>query len=365
LRPGLLRVACAAVATGLALPSTATAWAAPLPSAATALAIPRAVEAGPHTTAVEVTDSRGVRLRFPRPVERVVCLIESALSGLYMLGAESVVVGVPAQVYTSPTFAWYARLDERVRRRRLPVAGSWDFISLERVLALRPDVVLIWAAQREAIAALEERGVAVFAVFIDSQPDLYGEVLALGALSGTSARARQLVSAAQAAIAGVTRRLSLAPARRRPSVYYSWSPGELETSCGQSTVDELITLAGGRNVCGSLPREHLVAQAERLLVWNPEVIVLWPSPRRRPADVLADPRWRTLRAVQRGAVYELPEAFVSDLWTLKVQHTVKVLAKRLHPDLFSDLDLEADQRAMLRSLYGARIAGHGTRLDGQ
>jgi iron complex transport system substrate-binding protein len=307
--------------------------------------------AQPHDLTLTVTDFRGKSLRTTRPVGRVVCLIESALSGLFMLGAGDHVIGVSEQVYGSP-FDWYARLDDRIRRHELPVPGNWDFASLESILALEPDLVIMWAAQHESIAALEERGVPVFGVFIASEDDVFREIEALGTLTGKTARARVLIDGTRTEVAGVFSRLGQRP---RPEVFYTWPGSDLETSCGPSMVNDIISRAGGRNVCEGVMREHAVVNAERLLLWDPAVLILWPSTQRRPSDVLQDRRWQTLRAVKQGNVFELPEPFLADQWTLKYQLAVKAVAKRLHPEVFGTLDLEAESQAMLRFLYGPRI----------
>jgi len=304
---------------------------------------------------VSVTDFRGRTLTFPRPVSRIVCLIESALSGLYMLGAGERVVGIPASVYQEPVFHYYARLDARIAARTLPAPGSWDFFSTERVLALKPEVVIVWAHQTEAIAALESRGIPVFGVFLATVGDVAREIRELGRLTGTEARAEELLSWTREELARVSRRLEGLPAAARPRVYFMWAQSPLETSGGTSTVHDLIELAGGRNVLAHLPQEHLRVKQEQLLVANPEVIVMWHNPRLDPADLLALPAWQGLAAVKAGRVYELPPVFVCDLWTLKYVHAVKLLAAWLHPARFADLNLAAEENRMLRALYQGRL----------
>jgi iron complex transport system substrate-binding protein len=316
-----------------------------------ALARPAGPVRAERGSAIVVSDARGRKLSFAAPVRRVVCLIESALSGFFMLGAGDRVVGVSEQVFGS-SFDWYARLDDRIRDHRLSVPGNWDFASLESITALRPDLVIMWAAQRESITALEERGIPVFGVFVASEDDLFREIAAFGALTGTEERAKVLLDWARAESARLSARVSARPAI---DVFYMWPGGELETSCGPSMVDVVLRLAGGRNVCASLGREHVAVNPERLLFWDPAALVLWPSSQRRPQDVLADRRWQTLRAVRNGVVFELPEPFLADQWTLKYLHGAKVVAKRLHPEALGDLDLDADARTMLRFLYGPRI----------
>jgi len=320
--------------------------------AAAALCSPSLVLASNRPSAVSVVDFRGQPLTFERPVKRIVCLIESALSGLYMLDAGQQVVGVPANIYQPPVFGWYAALDGRIKDKLLPAPGNWDFVSIEGVIALKPDVVIIWSQQREAIAALKEHGIKVFGVFLKSRHDVYREMLALGAMTGRRERARELVAYTEGDIGRIARRTASIPAPARPMVYYMWAQGPLETSCGNSTVNDMITLAGGVNACGSLPREHLIVNQEQVLAWNPEVIVMWGNDRLDPADIMADPRWRILRAVKTRRVHELPEVFLCDLWTLKFAYAVKLLAAWCHPRDFADLDLEAERRAMLTRLYG-------------
>lgn len=311
----------------------------------------------PVAAAVTVKDFRGKSLTLARPAQRIVCLIESALSGLYMLGADQQVIAVSANVYSGSTFDWYASLDDRIRRKQLPTPGNWDYVSIESVIALKPDLVIIWSQQTESIAALEERGIPVYGVFLSSKEDVYKEVQALGVLTGKEKRAATLVDYTRTEIERFSRRTARIAEARRPGVYYLWAQGDLDTSCGGSTVNDLITLAGGRNVCGAIRSEHLVVNREKLLAWNPELIVMWYNDRKNPQDIINDPQWRAIRGVKTGRVHELPDAFLTDLWTLKFQYAVKLLAKWAHPELFRDIDPEQEQRTMLRTLYGRTIKG--------
>jgi len=304
---------------------------------------------------VTVEDFRGKTLSLPAPAERIVCLIESALSGLFMLGEAGRVVGISANVYRGETFAYYAALDERIRNKILPAPGNWDFVSIEAVLALRPDLVIIWASQTEAITALEERGIPVFGVFITRLEEVYREIAAFGELTGNPGRAQALIAAAREEIAGFRSRTLVLAAQKRPAVYFMWAQGPLETSCGTSTVQDLIELAGGRNVCAALAAEHAVLNLERLIGWNPQVLVMWPNDRLDPADILRDERWRMIAAVRGRRVHELPEAFLCDLWTLKFPYAVRLVHRWLYPGASTGIDLEQEKRRMLRELYGREI----------
>ncbi|MFV0600724.1 MAG: ABC transporter substrate-binding protein [Brachymonas sp.] len=303
------------------------------------------------STLVSVTDFRGVSLNLKKPAQRVVCLLESALSGLYMLGAQHSLVGVPANVYSGDVAPHYAMLDSRLANKGIETPGNWDFMSLEKVIALKPDVAILWAQQREGIAALEARGIPVYGVFIDSLRDLEKEINDFAFLTGTENRAKALLEYTQAEVQSITALTANIPAEKRPKVYFAWGQGMLETACKGSIVNDLIHLAGGINTCVE-QIEHGKPSLESILKWNPDVIMLWPSKRRSVVSVLDDEQWRNVSAIRNRRVYELPEVFFSDLWTLKFQFVLRLMAHWLHPSIISrppDADL---RKGAFSKLYG-------------
>lgn len=317
----------------------------------------RACAASHKSELITVTDFRGKQLRLEKPATRIICLIESALTGLYMLGEEHRVIGVSANIYQGSVFQYYAAMDPRIRNRKLPAPGNWDFVNIESVIALKPDLVIIWSSQAESIAVLEERGVPVFGVALNRKEDVYKEITSLGLLTGNPGRAEELVSYTRKEIGRFQERVASIPGAQRQNIYYMWAQGNLETSCGGSTVNDLIELSGGRNVCASISSEHLVASLERVIAWNPDLIVMWYNEKKNPSDIVKDPQWQTIKGVKTGRVHELPEAFLCDLWTLKFLYAVKTVAKWTYPDLFKDVDLEKEKTTMLKKLYGNKLKG--------
>ena len=311
----------------------------------------RAVEPPPPIT---VTDFRGKTLRFQAPVQRIVCLIESALSGIYMLGEERRVVGLSRNIYTDKVYSYYAALDARIKDKKLPAPGNWDFINLESVVALKPDLVILWSQQSEAIGSLEEKGIPVYGVFIQRKEDVYKEIEALGKLTGSTKRSEALIRFTKNELVRFASRTSRIPTDKRPGVYYMWAQGNLETSCGESTVNDLIQLAGGRNVCAALPQEHLVVNLEKVFSWNPDLILMWYNEKKDPLDIIQDHQWKRIKAVRNRRVHEFPEVFWCDLWTLKFIYAVKLTAKWTHPGLFRDVDLEREKQKMMQFFYGKK-----------
>jgi iron complex transport system substrate-binding protein len=302
--------------------------------------------------AVQVTDFRDKVITLPRPAGRVVCLIESGLSGLYMLKAENQVVGVSSAIYNESAAKQYAVLDERIKNKKLPAPGNWDFVSIENIVALQPDLVIIWASQTESIQSIEEHGIPVYGVFLRSFEDVYKEIGDFGTLTGTSQRADSLITFTKSEIDKL--KSGQQSSNDKPKlVYFMWNQGLLETGGTTSTVNELIELAGAKNSC-TVNQEHVVINKEKLFDWNPDLMVMWSNPSKSPDDILSLPEIQHLKAIQAKQVYELPSAFLCDLWTLKFPYAAKMMAKWCYPDVYSGLDLDDEKRKMLLGLYGKK-----------
>lgn len=104
-----------------------------------------AVSVSAHT--LGIIDFRNKTVRLKAHPKRIVCLIESALSGIYMLNQGNRIVGVSKNVYQTDVYPYYAALDKRIKDKRLPAPGNWDSVSVEGILALQPDLVIMWAQQ--------------------------------------------------------------------------------------------------------------------------------------------------------------------------------------------------------------------------
>jgi len=269
-----------------------------------------------------------------------------------MLGAEKQVIGLSANVYHMPVYPYYASMDSRIRSRQLPTPGNWDFVNIEMVVGLQPDLVVIWSHQQESIAALEEKGVPVYGVYIEQLDDIYKELDDLGRLTGKEERAKDVIGFAKQELAEIRKGIRQMPKDERTSVYYMWAQGELETAGENSMVQELIQLSGARNVAGHVRQEHLVVNMENVLSWDPQVIVMWYNERKNPEDISRKAMWGSVSAVKNGRVHEFPDAFTCDLWTLKYIHAVSLVAEWCYPEHFDETDGSIDKWALFEKLYG-------------
>ena len=294
---------------------------------------------------IRVTDFRGKETVLSKPAERVVCLIESALSGIYMLRQQHRLVAVPSNVYDNSLFRYYAQLDPRISTRSLPAPGNWDFISLELIAGLDPDLVIIWASQTNAIESIERLGIPVYAVMLHSFEDVYKEIADFGLLFDSMERADSLIEMTRGRLEEIS---SGYESDNPKSVYFMWAQGITETSGLNSTVNELLTVSGTVNAC-LMEQEHVSVSIEKLYDWDPDMIVMWHNDRLNPEDVIGNPLLQGLKAVQNERVYELPGIFSCDFWTLKMQFPARLIAGWARSD---PIDKDQILYEMYLSLYG-------------
>ena len=188
---------------------------------------------------IKANDFRGETIYLEQPAERVVCLIESALSGIYMLGQQDKLVGIPGDVYRGETWRRYAELDQRIKAKSLPTPGNWDFVSIEQVVGLEPDLVIIWASQIDAIENLESLGIPVYAVMLHGFEDVFKEIDDFGKLLGCEERAGELIGFTRKTLEQERDKYSGKP---KKSVYFMWAQGINETSGTESTVNDLLQI---------------------------------------------------------------------------------------------------------------------------
>lgn len=214
----------------------------------------------PAQASVEAKDDRGQIVRLARPAARIVSLSPHATELLFAAGAGAHVVG---------TVEYSDYPDDA---RRIPRVGDNRALDLERLVALKPDLIVLWwhgnsDRQIEAVRAL---GIPLF----HSEPRTLEEIASslerLGVLTGSDEHARAAAAAFRRDIAALTERYS----RRAPvSVFYQVWDRPLMTLNGDHLVSKVITLCGGRNVFAGLQPLVPTVSREDVLERDPEAFL--------------------------------------------------------------------------------------------
>ena len=231
-----------------------------------------------------VTDDRGVAVALAQPPNRIVTILPSLGEIVCELGACNRLVGVDDYADWPPAV------------RHLPRVGGVD-PSIERIVALKPDLVLLPASSR-AIPRLHELGVTVFGVQLKTFADLHRTLLNVGKLLQAPG-APVVWERIERSIAGAARRLP--PGTRGTTVYFEVSNGPYAAS-ESSHIGELLSALGLVNIVparlGSVPKLN----PEFVVRADPQVIFIAAG---AVQPIAQRPGWNRIRAVRDGRVCEL------------------------------------------------------------
>ena len=249
---------------------------------------------------------------------RIVSLNPTTTELLYAIGAGSRLVGRTT----------YDRIPAEVAR--VPDLGPGLRPNVEAVLAARPDLVILYASQdnRDAARRLRAAHVPTVAYRVDRVADFARVTEALGRLTGDTAAARATIDSVGRTLATTLATTASLP---RPRVFWFLWESPLLAVGGGSWLNELLHVAGARNVYDSLPQPSPAVTFEDLLRRDPDIVLASPTTRAR---MLADPKWRTLRAVREGRVLVFDTTIVNGP-SARVGASAVGLARLLHPDAVS------------------------------
>ncbi len=248
--------------------------------------------------AVEVVDDRGVTVVLPTPARRIVTLAPHLTELLFAAGAGDRLVGTVA----------YS--DFPAAARAVPRVGDSGSLDLERLLALRPELVVVWRggtskAQLDLLAGL---GVPLYHDAPRTLADIARSIERLGALAGTDTAAAAAASAYRTRLAALgARHAGAAPV----TVFHQVWDRPLMTVGGGHLISQAIALCGGRNVFDGLRAAAPGVSMEAVLDADPEVIGSTGAGGPAEAGMRAWLDWPRLRAVARGNLYVLPPELIS------------------------------------------------------
>lgn len=275
---------------------------------------------------VSVRDSLERIVSLEAPARRVISLNPSATETLFGVGAGDGVVGVTSYC------TWPARAAS------LPKVGGYssESISLERVLALRPDLVLsggpVHASLRRSLEAL---GIPVYVFEPGSVEETLKGIGDIGALTGHSTDAERLVGSLRGGLAEVAERVASIPAASRVRVFWEVYAEPLMTCGSGSFLHDLIVRAGGVNVFADMKSAWSVVSSEEAVLRAPDVVLAADDhgPKFTAAELAKRPGWSSVPAVRNDRVFLLPADPVNRTGPRLIQG-LRSIARALYPELF-------------------------------
>lgn len=248
--------------------------------------------------AVTVADDRGQPVRLTAPAQRVISMAPHVTELLFAAGGGGRIVG-------AMNFSDYP-----AAAAQIPLIGSNSQLDLERVIALKPDLLVVWQSGNTArqLAQLQSLGIPLFYSEPHSLDGVADSLLRLGRLLGTEAQAQAAASQFRAKAAALRARYA---SRAPVSVFYQVWDEPLYTLNGAQIASDAIRLCGGRNIFAELKTVAPQVSIEAVLQRNPEAIVGGKryTPQDRGLSIWAP--YHSLLAVRRKNLFTLDEVLLT------------------------------------------------------
>ena len=242
--------------------------------------------------AVTVVDDDGNKVTLPKPAQRILAMAPHVTELLFAAGGGAKIVGAVS----------YSDYPEAAKR--IPQIGSNRQIDMERVIAMKPDLIVVWmhGSSERQVEELRALGIPMFHSEPRKLDDIAASVQKMGKLMGTEAVAEPAAAALRRELASLTARYANRPPVR---MFYQVWDKPLYTLNGSHIVSDAVRVCGGVNIFASLKVTAPVVDVEAVLQEDPEAIF---STGERSVDDGGVNLWKpytSMTAVKRANLFRL------------------------------------------------------------
>lgn len=242
--------------------------------------------------AITVVDDDGRQVTLQKPAQRVIAMAPHVTELLFAAGgADKIVAAVD-----------YSDFPEQAKR--LPRVGSNRQIDMERVIALKPDLIVIWmhGSSERQIDQIRALGIPLYHSEPKKLDDIANSVAKMGKLMGTEKAADAAASALRQQVVGLATRYGGRPPVR---LFYQVWDKPLYTLNGGHIVSDAIRLCGGENIYAGLKVTAPIISTESVLEADPEVIISTDERSNVGGGVQIWKDFANLTAVKRDNLFRL------------------------------------------------------------
>jgi iron complex transport system substrate-binding protein len=273
-----------------------------------------------HGARREMTDDAGRRVSLPAKVDRVVSLAPNLTEIVFAVGAGNRLVGRTSYC------------DFPAEAKAIAEVGDTLHPNLERIIALKPQVVLVSTASQLEVFTQQLEGQNI-AVFVTDPHDLEGvfrSIERIGEIVGDQDQAKLLVQKLRERTTTIEQTVKKNPPVR---VFYQVSGEPLYTAGHDAFVTDLMGRAGGASVTADVPGAWPKYSNESALAARPEAIILPTGGSMGEANSNVAEALRQSPAVLQGRVYKINDDHLARPGPRSVDG-LEEMARALHPDAF-------------------------------
>ncbi len=278
-------------------------------------------ETGPFAVLVDQLDREVV---IDNPPERIVSLSPGNTEIAFFIGLGEKIVGVT-------DFCNYP--GEALGKEKV---GGFANPNLEALVALEPDLVLAGNMHDEIVKKLEEMGIPVLVLSPASVEEVYVSMELVAAATGNEEAAARAIAGMQGRLEKVQERLASISGEKRVRIYYEVYSDPLMSAGGLSLINEVLSLAGGKNIFADIAEKYPKISDEAVVERDPQFILFpkFHGSEEIKGDILEGrPLWKKITAVKEEKVFGVQADAISRPGPRLVE-AVEEVARLLYPDLF-------------------------------
>lgn len=268
-----------------------------------------------------VTDETGRHLVIVATPERIVSLAPGITETLYALGLDDKIAGVT-------TFC-----DWPQAALAKPRIGGFTNPSLERIIALKPDLILATADgnRKDTVRKLARLG---FPVYVTNPRDTQGvlrSIFHIGEITNQTKEAQRLVEELQKRLDTITAQVK---SKRKPQVFFQLGLEPVITAGRGTLINEVIERAGAINVAGRDLANYPLYSAEGIISAAPEIIVFAPmvNDEKFTAVTRFWQKFKEVPAVKNNRIYPI-DANLINRASPRIVEAIEMLAMMFHPEM--------------------------------
>lgn len=244
----------------------------------------------PGSASITLTDAAGHMVQLAAPARRVISLVPSVTETIIALDAGERIVG-------------RTEYDRDTSLAAVPLIGRGLSPSIEAMIALHPDLVVVWASDKrgDLRGQLEKAKIPVLALEVQDTTDAFRVVGLMGTALGREAAGRTLLDSLRVSLKATA---SSARQRARRRVFYVVYNDPPMTTGPGTFIDQLLDIAGADNVFSDAASRWPTVSLEEVVKRDPDIVVLPVGEMSAQVGerLRSTAGWRDLRAVKNGCL---------------------------------------------------------------
>ncbi len=308
---------------------------------------------------VEVTDFTGTKIKIKQPVQKIVSMYGLATQTLFLIGEGDKVLG-STKMAVNDAFIKLAYPDVA---KKMKLVTSPNGSNVEEIAKINPDLVIaaFWNSE-QVKKQLGDLKIPIITLNMETPKNYIKSIEILSKILNGEEKARPIIDYYNENMQKILSKTE--SIKNRPKVMlveYSMRSKALKVPGEEYFQNVIINMAGGNSVSSTLPGGWNMVNVEQVAKWDPDIIITVSYSLKYTSEdlkktIMNDVAWKNIRAVKLGKIYAMPND--GESWDYPAPKWILGLywdAKKIHPEIFGNLDIKEKAANFYKKFYNIDI----------